>query len=51
LREIDVLIFVGVDPIELSGPAGAIVGVMVEGEGRPEEKIAEVGGVRFLQPA
>jgi hypothetical protein len=45
LGEIDVLIFVGVDPIELGGPARAIVGVVDESQRRPEEEVAEVGRV------
>ena len=51
LGKIDVLVFVGVNPIELSGPSRPVIGVMEERERGPEEKIAEVGGIRFPQPS
>ena len=51
LSEIDVLVFVGVNPIELPGPSRPVIGVLEERERRPEEKIAEVRGVRFPQPS
>src|SRR5208282_3036408 len=44
LGKIDVLVFVGMNPIELSGPLRPVIGVMEERERGPEEKIAEVGG-------
>ncbi len=51
LREIDVLVFVGMNPIELAGPSRPVIDVMDERERRPEEKIAKVGGVGFPQPS
>jgi hypothetical protein len=47
--EIDVLILVGVDPVEPAGPAHAIVGVVDQSQRRPEEEIAEVGRVGLSQ--
>ena len=49
LCEIDVLILVGVDPIELAGPPRAIVGVVDQSQRRPEEEVAEVGRVGLSQ--
>ena len=49
LREIDVLILVGVDPIELACPSRAIVGVVDQSERRPEEEVAEIGRVGLPQ--
>ena len=49
LCEIDVLILVGVDPVELACPARAIVGVVDQSQRRPEEEIAEVGRVGLSQ--
>ena len=49
LCEIDVLIFVGVDPVELAGPGRAIVGVVDQSQRRPEEEIAEVSRVGLSQ--
>lgn len=49
LGEVDVLIFVGVHPIEFRGPAVAIFFVAEHGEGRPEQEIAEIGGVRLAE--
>ena len=49
LGEIDVLVFVRMDPVEFARPSRAVVGVIDQGEGRPEKKIAEVGRVGFPQ--
>ena len=49
LCEIDVLILVGVDPVELACPSRAIVGVVDQSQRRPEEEIAEVGRVGLSQ--
>ena len=45
LGEIDVLILVGVDPVELACPSRAIVRVVDKSQGRPEEEVAEVSRV------
>ena len=49
LGEVDVLIFVGQKAIEPRGPAVAIFFIVVHGEGRPEQQIAKIGGVRLAQ--
>ncbi len=50
MGEIDVLIFVGMHPIEFRGPAVAVLFVPQHGECRPEQEIAEIRGVGLAQP-